>query len=207
MADLANTKILKIAIQTLEKDGWNGFSMRGLAKKLDVDPMAVYHYYPSKENLIHASIEKVFEGFVWEPVADLGQHSGGMESFGALASRKISRTKAKERNGVVKRVMGLLTSYRDFFLQYPNSCMYLLNHGYNDIPKLKEYNDVLVLSISVMEKDRTKATLIRDILIDYLHGYSMAYFAERNKPKRKLKEMEIFFETSLDFLIQRLLSK
>ncbi len=68
MAELTNSKILKTAIQTLEKEGWNGFSMRGLAKKLDVDPMAVYHYYPSKENLIHASIEKCLKdlfGNLW----------------------------------------------------------------------------------------------------------------------------------------------
>jgi AcrR family transcriptional regulator len=41
-------KIIQTALKICEKDGYESFSMRKLAKKLGVDPMAVYHYFEIK---------------------------------------------------------------------------------------------------------------------------------------------------------------
>lgn len=188
-------KILTQSIQLIEKYGIQKFSMRGLAKALQLDPMAVYHYYASKEELIFSCIQKIFNDF------DLL----GEKSF---ISHKTTNPhlKKSDRKNFQKDLKGRMLSYRKVFLQFPNSCLYLLSHGYEEIPKLEEYNSALVKMIFEWEKDPKKSELIRDILIDYLHGYSLATITSQSRSKRKQKEMELKLESSLDFLIERLVS-
>ena len=50
---LDSASILQAALVLLEEKG-EAFSMRALAHKLGVDAMAVYHYYPGKEELLLA---------------------------------------------------------------------------------------------------------------------------------------------------------
>ncbi|MCZ8343607.1 MAG: TetR/AcrR family transcriptional regulator [Leptospira sp.] len=206
MANLTINNILRVSIQILEKQGWEGFSMRGLAKKLYVDPMAVYHYYPSKENLIQACIQKVFEGFQWGSGANSGKNLSKPKSLESLGSPKTTNPNLKDRNLILNQVMDLLFSYRDFFFRYPNCCLYLLNHGYTNIPKLQDFNEILVQTISAWEKDFVRSVKIRDILIDYLHGHSMSILKKEGKSKRKRMELEKEWETSIRFLIERLFS-
>jgi TetR/AcrR family tetracycline transcriptional repressor len=44
--------ISQAALEMLDEEGFDGFSMRKLAARLDVDPMAIYHHHKSKDALI-----------------------------------------------------------------------------------------------------------------------------------------------------------
>lgn len=55
--------IHQTAIELIEKDGLEQLSMRSLAKILKVDPMAIYHHIPNKQNLIIGVFDTVLTEF------------------------------------------------------------------------------------------------------------------------------------------------
>src|SRR4051794_6681580 len=58
---LSRTRIIDAALELVERDGWNGLSMRRLAQELDVWPMAVYRYFQDKDALLDAMAEAAAE--------------------------------------------------------------------------------------------------------------------------------------------------
>ncbi len=60
---LSRARILKKALVLLERQGLGGFSMRGLARDLGVDPMALYHYFPDRESLLREAGLRYYRGF------------------------------------------------------------------------------------------------------------------------------------------------
>jgi AcrR family transcriptional regulator len=58
---LSRERILDVALDLVEQDGWNGLSMRRLAQELDVWPMAVYRYFRDKDELLEAMAEAAAE--------------------------------------------------------------------------------------------------------------------------------------------------
>ena len=59
---LSRERIITAALALVERDGWNGLSMRQLAQELDVWPMAVYRYFQDKDALLDAMTEAAAEG-------------------------------------------------------------------------------------------------------------------------------------------------
>lgn len=57
----AKAKILKTCRDIISQDGINGLNMRKVAKFSNLAIGTVYYYFPSKESLITASIESVWE--------------------------------------------------------------------------------------------------------------------------------------------------
>jgi TetR/AcrR family transcriptional regulator, tetracycline repressor protein len=57
---LTRERILEAALSLVDEAGIEALSMRRLAKKLGVDPMAIYHHLPNKRALVSALIEEVF---------------------------------------------------------------------------------------------------------------------------------------------------
>jgi AcrR family transcriptional regulator len=60
---LTRDRILHTALQRIDQAGLDALSMRRLAADLDVDPMAIYHYLPTKAALVHGVVDRVFAGF------------------------------------------------------------------------------------------------------------------------------------------------
>ncbi len=58
---LSREGIVDAALELVERDGWNGLSMRRLAQQLDVWPMAVYRYFRDKDELLDAMAEAAAE--------------------------------------------------------------------------------------------------------------------------------------------------
>lgn len=52
--------IVATALAMIDRDGLDRFSMRRLGAELEVDPMAVYHYFPSKADLFDGLVEAVW---------------------------------------------------------------------------------------------------------------------------------------------------
>lgn len=67
--DLSRLRILDAALTLMDREGSSGLSMRGLAAELGVDPMAVYHYFASKREIVLALVDAVFAAF---PAPDAG---------------------------------------------------------------------------------------------------------------------------------------
>ena len=52
--------IAQTALAMIDADGLDAFSMRKLGAALEVDPMAVYYYFPSKAALFDAIVEAIY---------------------------------------------------------------------------------------------------------------------------------------------------
>ena len=54
---LSRERIIEAGLAVLERDGWEGLSMRRLAQELDVWPMAVYRYFQDKDALVEGLVD------------------------------------------------------------------------------------------------------------------------------------------------------
>lgn len=63
MAELDRNRIAKAALAVLEESGFKGFSMRAVAKSLNVTPMALYHHVKDKDDLASLTIEALIREF------------------------------------------------------------------------------------------------------------------------------------------------
>ena len=57
---LSRDHILDAALALLAEAGLRAFTMRALARRLGVDPMAMYHYFSDKDGLLGAAAERSF---------------------------------------------------------------------------------------------------------------------------------------------------
>lgn len=51
-------EILEVTLTLLKEGGIRAVTMRAIARRLDVDPMALYHYFSGKDTLLKAVAEK-----------------------------------------------------------------------------------------------------------------------------------------------------
>jgi len=57
-------RIYKCALLILEAEGPQAVSIRRVAKKVGITPMAIYHYFPSREALLDAVVDSEFDQLV-----------------------------------------------------------------------------------------------------------------------------------------------
>jgi AcrR family transcriptional regulator len=56
---LSPERIARAALALIEREGLGGFSQRALARALGVEPMSLYHWYPSQLDLFNALFDRV----------------------------------------------------------------------------------------------------------------------------------------------------
>jgi AcrR family transcriptional regulator len=59
---LSNEAIAAAALRLIDRDGLDEFSTRKLGRVLGCEAMAIYYYYPSKDALLDAVVDKLTEG-------------------------------------------------------------------------------------------------------------------------------------------------
>lgn len=70
-ARLTSETIVAAAMDLVDTEGVEAFSMRNLAARLNVDPMAIYHHHKNKNALIHALVgEFIGQCAIPSPSAD-----------------------------------------------------------------------------------------------------------------------------------------
>jgi len=102
-APLTRERIVKTALDLVDREGLKSLSMRKLGAALGVDPMAVYYHIPNKHALLDAIVEAVMS---------------------SIDLRADSRSEPPE-----KRVMWAAHAYRDALLAHVNALPILLTHG------------------------------------------------------------------------------
>jgi AcrR family transcriptional regulator len=60
---ISHQQIVAETLAMLEADGLAGFSLARLARSVGVTPMALYNYFPSRDALLDAAAEAMFDGF------------------------------------------------------------------------------------------------------------------------------------------------
>lgn len=68
---LGSALIYRTALELVDQNGFDSLSMRGLAKVMGVDPMALYHHVPKKSALLDGMLNLLFEEVVVPSISDL----------------------------------------------------------------------------------------------------------------------------------------
>jgi AcrR family transcriptional regulator len=100
---LSRERIEIAALQLIERDGLDGFSIRKLAADLGCEAMSVYHHFPSKAHIMDALIDRVV---------------GEIE----IPSRSLSWQ---------ERLRGFAWEYRAMALRYPRFFQFAVLHRMN----------------------------------------------------------------------------
>lgn len=91
-APLTRERIVDAALEEIEASSLSGFSTRKLGERLDVEAMSIYHYFPSKQHLLDALVERAI-GSVEVPEPGVDEDDNGrrirhcLYSYRAMARR------------------------------------------------------------------------------------------------------------------------
>lgn len=107
-AALTREKIVKAAVQIVDRDGLAALSMRHLGTALGVDPMAIYYHLPNKAALYDAIVEAVMAevDFASDPGPD------SRPAAGPVSGPKLPP---------IEQLRQMALSYRDALLAHPNA--------------------------------------------------------------------------------------
>jgi AcrR family transcriptional regulator len=139
--------VLEAAVALADEIGLEAFSMRGLAQKLGVVPMALYKHVPNKEELLDDMVDTVFSEM--EPPA------GGEDWRSALRCRAISAREALKRHSWA---IGLMESRHPgpANLRHHNATMGCLREaGFSFALAVHAYSvqDAYIYGFALQEKD------------------------------------------------------
>jgi AcrR family transcriptional regulator len=87
---LSRARVLQAAVALADEAGLEAFSMRGLAQKLGVVPMALYKHVANKEELLDGMVDIVF--------SEIELPSGDLDWRSAMRRRAISTREALKRH-------------------------------------------------------------------------------------------------------------
>ncbi len=157
-AKLTREQILRETILLL-RQGDGDLSMRSLAAHLKVDPMAIYHYFSNRDALMHAAVEHVFA---------------------------VLPASTNENTPWQDATLDFLMAYHAVALRNFRLTQYLVTHGELRIGPIDTFNSNLLNILQRAGLDSERTELMRDLLIDYLHGYLMAevHFSPKEKKQR-----------------------
>jgi AcrR family transcriptional regulator len=100
--------IAATALRVLEHEGADAVSMRRIAQEVGITPMAIYHYFPNRESLLHSITE-----------AEFGNLRG-------LIVRRMQRGHGEDR------LIGMLEAYVDYALERPRLFDYVFSRPRSD---------------------------------------------------------------------------
>ena len=70
---LTRPRVVAAALAIVDRDGLTGLTMRALGRELEVDPMAVYHWFPNKQAILQGVVEAILSEIAvpadWQPAS------------------------------------------------------------------------------------------------------------------------------------------
>ena len=145
---LTRERIVSTALSLVDEEGMEALSMRRLAKRLGVDPMAIYHHLPNKRALLCAMIERAFSGMrVAEP-------------DGAGDWRK--------------RVRAWARAFRDVARAHPRLVPHLASYPEAAVEATLESTEELYAAFEAAGMPPKDILGAVGVVVDYLNGFALA---------------------------------
>ena len=160
-AALTREKIVKAAVEIVDRDGLAALSMRHLGAALGVDPMAVYHYLPNKAALYDAIVEAVMADVDLEPGADTGSH--------AASGHKLPP---------IEQLRQMALSYRDALLAHPNALPVIATRPVRTPASLRPIERMLAV-IAGLGFTAQESIAFVDVCGHYIMGWAQTYAAHQ----------------------------
>lgn len=176
-AFLDRETILKTALKILDENGSKGLSMRSLALRLGVTPMALYKHFANRSSLlqsvsdvVYGEVRKSFENFSGDP----------KESFEFL-----------------------LLNYHRAVIDHPNLAISIFEDPNGFSVEVQKITDFLRTLFGETHLPKLKKELWLDILVDFTHGSSIAIALSQLSQKKilNLKEQSLRYQKELKLLL------
>jgi AcrR family transcriptional regulator len=139
---LTREAIVAAALRVIDEAGLDALSMRRLGRELGVDPMAVYHHIPTKEDVLRAVVREVFGGLRVEPAGRSWRD----------------------------QVVAWAQSYRAMALTHPNLVLRVLADLESVAIAATEANESLYAALDQAGLDPLDAVRGADTIVDFIHG-------------------------------------
>lgn len=132
-APLSRDRILEAAEALLREEGAGAFSMRRLAARLEVTPMAIYKWFASRDELLASLTERALDVAV--PVSDPGASWSDrvVAVASALRTAMLEHRQLLRLVGVPQRLDGLMAVSSDRFLGLVREL------GYEEVDAVEAY--------------------------------------------------------------------
>lgn len=177
-AGISLDAIIDASLEMLEQTGPQGFSMRALAARLKITPMAIYHYFPNRAALMKDLSDAVYSQVVKE--------------YESVHEDARARTKH------------LLTSYYRMGLRHPNMTITVFSTPEAFSAEAKRITAILgeLLEATILPPKRRR--MWRDILIDFTHGSSIATAMVGRTNVSLAKKQSYAYTRQLDELLDQI---
>jgi AcrR family transcriptional regulator len=142
-APLDRDRVADGACDLIERVGVDAFSLRGLAGELKVEPMSLYHWYPSKAHLLEELME-----------------------------RTLARMEVPAEGTLAERLGGACRSFRAAVALHPCFATYALRHRFNSRRGLENLEGVLSIFHDAGCDPPLAAALFR-FTINWLMGFCL----------------------------------
>ena len=149
---LSREGILTAALQLVDAEGVERLSMRRLAMRLGVDPMAIYRHVPDKAAVIAGMVELV---------------------FGEFQVPHIERIVPVDADAWRAKVRAFAAAYRNVVHAHPNLIVYLVTHIEASLPAVLTVGEYLATALHEAGLSPLQVVTASNLIIDYLNGFAL----------------------------------
>jgi len=186
-------RIAKVALEILEQEGPQAVTMRRVAKAVGVTPMAIYHHFPSREDLLKTITDAEFDKLL------------------NFYHRRQQRDSAKSRDA---KLLGLMDGYLDYAFARPQVFDYVFSNPRPDARRFPEdfrarqsptLTPIADFIAEAMERGQLKKGDIWEVALEVwalAHGYLTLYRGGRFNLSER--EFRLLFHRSMKRLFHGL---
>ncbi|SMD20314.1 TetR/AcrR family transcriptional regulator [Kibdelosporangium aridum] len=158
---LTREKILSAALELIDEAGLEALSMRRLGQHLGVDPMAVYHHIPNKDELLRGVVVDVF-----------------------------SRMPVPVCTGTwQEQVLDWARAYRDLALAHPNLVLRIVTDARAVSVAAARINEPLYAALEAGGLSPREVVGAVGLIVDYVNGYALAVSSAKDASDTFMAEL------------------
>ncbi len=176
---LNRTEIISVAFKLLAELGPEALSLRALARRLKVTPMALYRHFSSKEELVRGLSDALY----------------------ARVVLNHDKVKTKPHDDQLKKILVL---YYESVLEFPQLAVLIFSTPSEFSEQVKELNRRLANLLSHAGLSPSQRKLWLEVLVDMTHGSALAIAAHPKKDKAFLNRHRLRFQRQLDEVLSRI---
>lgn len=176
-ATLYKATIIEIALMILDENGSDGLSMRSLAYRLGVTPMALYKHFADKSSLLRSVSDFVY-----------GEVTKSFEKFTGDPKEKIEF---------------LLLTYHKAVIDHPNLSISIFEDSNGFSEEVQRITNYIRTLLAVTTLPKSKKEMWLNILVDFTHGSSIAIALNQLRVKKNgnLEQQSLSFKKEVRLLL------
>lgn len=170
--------IFSAAFSLLNEYGHQGMSMRSLAQRLGVTPMAIYSHFNDRDALVRGLSDSIYLRVISE-----------FESINGSAMRKLKN---------------LLSFYYDAVVQFPQLTILIFTSTKQFSDEVQKLNNYLSSLLAESNLSPAKRKMWLEILVDFTHGSALATSSSHLNDKNFIGQQKTKYKKQLDELLTQI---